>query len=111
MSESARSVVTSEAQKALERKVLDYAVSAREGGDMPIDDVMAVADAYGDARELKGHVAACLLQRPNRPDEDRFLWTEACGEADKSGDIYYCDDARELMGNGSAESPSLGLLT
>ena len=39
--------------------------------------VMAAADAYGDARELKGHVAAC----------------QDCARTERLGDGWYCPKA------------------
>ena len=33
-----------------------------ERGEQLLEEFLAAADVYGDARELKGHVAACILR-------------------------------------------------
>ena len=54
--------------------------------EMAWDEYQYDRDAYGDARELRGHVGACRVWRiPNQS------W-ETVGQA-KCGDGWYCPDA------------------
>ena len=48
--------------------------------------VMAAADAYGDARELQGHVGAC--------DETEFGLR--CGQVAQTGNHWHCPRGKEL---------------
>ena len=52
-----------------------------------VDDVMIAVDAYGAARELKGHVEACQT-RDCTPGYGAP--SHACGDG------WLCDDAREI---------------
>ena len=55
-------------------------------------DIMAAADAYGDARELEGHVAACTV----------FASVKEGGSIDYgvtcSDGGWYCEEAKRLQG-------------
>ena len=51
--------------------------------------VMAAADALGDARELRGHVGACLKKKA--ATDARGL--RSCGVGD---DPWYCAEAKEV---------------
>lgn len=74
-----------EAREALERKTVQLRTWARQrrpsaSVDAQEDNVMAAADVLGDARELRGHVGACL----------------DCYETIAAG-WQHCDAARRLI--------------
>ena len=53
--------------------------------------IMAAADAVGDARELKGHVAACLKKQAATDARG----PRSCGAGDAA---WYCAEGKRLQG-------------
>ena len=73
------------------REKLEFAVSKMADEQEPmvpakaLRPIMAAADAYGDARELEGHVAAC--------EERKGAGPQMAGWSIKCGDDWYCERA------------------
>ena len=69
------------------REALDKIRQKHSLGDAGSEsEVMEAADAYGAARELKGHVDACKATNSEKA---------LCGTAWR-GMVWYCDVAREI---------------
>ena len=64
-----------------EREALDHIIRVSRG----IQPILAAADVYGDARELKGHVEACEAVGGVFP-KDNKAWRHC-------GDKWHCDRA------------------
>lgn len=77
-----------EAYALLERYVVDHAPRLRLSQAEKAARIMRLGRAYGDARELKGHVDACgkykLVKKPGLVYHD---YKTPCGHG------WYCDQA------------------
>ena len=71
-----------------EREALDHIIRVSRG----IQPILAAADAYGDARELKGHVAACETLGGKLTRTDIGWDSQHCGE-EWDGETWHCDRA------------------
>ena len=71
------------------REELEREVNAAVKYSHDADHLMNQVDAYGDARELKGHVEACE-HGINKPSD---FGDDVCGDGD-----FLCDRAKALGG-------------
>ena len=72
------------------RAALVGEVTAQMLGDDAVTAVLAAADAYGDARELKGHVEACQESSAPHYGGGDYLRQHKCGED------WLCKRGKEL---------------
>ncbi len=74
-----------EAREALEQDIREAYIEMLNERKLEVwlADSMELADAYGAARELKGHVDACGVQGPRRCGDGWYC--EGAGEIEKLG--------------------------
>ena len=79
------------------RAALESKTRITAGSRSQHTEVMAAADALGDARELRGHVGACKKSKPGASpsyeDDNATWWAEHRPEC---GHGWYCPDAKEV---------------
>ena len=70
------------------RAALESKTRITAGSRSQHTEVMEAADALGDARELRGHVGACVCAAYERDADGGYT-----GQTKNCGDDWYCPDA------------------